>query len=90
MSEEKKLQFEEREPPKNPSDIYAKTKRCGSNKKEKPKTLKESRLYKPQEREFVNYVREIVEGLTAADQQHNLQTWTNALLICNQVKKEQK
>ncbi|CBY11032.1 unnamed protein product [Oikopleura dioica] len=84
MSKEKKLQFEDREPPKNASNIYEKTKRSGANKEKEPRTLSESRLYKPQEREFANYVREIVEGITAADQRHNLETWTNALLICNQ------
>jgi len=82
---DKKLQIEQSTPSEDDQGIYARTKRCGSNKKDKPKTLKESRLYKPHQREFVNYAREIVEAILREDQQHDLETWTAALLNCNQV-----
>ena len=85
MSESKKLQIEESKPSAEDEGIYARTKRCGKNEEKKPKTLKEDRLYKPHQREFVNYARGIIEAIRGEDQQHNLGDWTAALLNCNQV-----
>jgi len=85
MSDNKKLQIEESEPSAEDEGIYARTKRSGKNEEKKPRTLKEERLYKPHQREFVNYARVIIEAIRREDQQHDLNDWTAALLNCNQV-----
>ena len=82
---DKKLQIEKNEPSAEDEGIYARTKRSGKNEQKKPKTLKEERLYKPHQREFANYAREIIEAIRREDQQHDLAEWTAALLNCNQV-----